>query len=170
VIALGRNKAIIQRHYVGANDNGNLFVGIVLRPLGEEEVVTTKVYLTSKALGFAAQKLSACGFDINKQDLQILEDEPELLAGKEVEIEATEQTYNDKVYTKVEIITQKPVVDKTKLSDLTKSMRAAAVDGDKPKPPAPPKNAKPRGPAVSDVPPAKADQLDDEANAEDIPF
>lgn len=171
MIALGETKAKIVRHYVGVSGSGSPFVGVVVKPYGEEETITAYIYLTQKSLRFAAQQLALCGFDISTREAQDLEDTPELLAGKEIPVNIYENEYNGKVSTKCDIAIPKPTVDKAKLSELTQGMRAAIAEGDKPKPPAAPKApAKPRGPAVSHVPPAKADELDAQAGEEDIPF
>ncbi len=173
MIGLGETKGTIVRHYVGVNDNGNPFVAVVIRPRGEEETITAKVYLTTKALRFAAQQLALCGFDINTREVQDLEDHPELLAGTEVPINIYENEFNGKVSTKCDIAVPRPTVDKAKLSDLTKAMRAAVTAGPtkpQPKPKGPAAPAKPRGPAVADVPSSRAAELDAQASEEDIPF
>lgn len=126
MISLGKHKAKIVHSRIGANDNGNPFVAIRLQVPGEEDYAIAKVYLTAKALGFAARTLKACGFDIHTTPLEEIEADPELMAGHLVEIEVTEQEYNGHSFRRVEIVVPRPTVEKSQLAALTKGMREAA--------------------------------------------
>lgn len=169
MIGLGETKGTVVRHYVGATDNGSPYVAVVIRPRGEEETITARVYLTTKALRMAERQLAQCGFDIHGQEIQDLEDSPELLAGREVNVNIYESEYQGRTSVKCDIVIPRVTIDRAKLSELTEKMRQAAEPGegskDKPKP-----KPKPLGPAVSDIPPAKAAELDAQASEEDIPF
>lgn len=178
MIAFGETSAKIVRHYVGANDNGTPFVGMVFLPRGEEETITAKIYVTPKSLRFAAKQLAACGFDIVTGIIEDLEANQELLAGREAKIDITEQEFNGRKFTKAEIVVPLPTVDKVKLSSLSEAMRKAVKDDGAPKAPAGPKAtaapkpppAKLSRPAVDDIPPSKQADLDAQAAGEDIPF
>jgi len=55
-------------------------------PTEEGDETQCMIWLTEKAMGIARAQLRLCGFDIDKQNLSVLQDEPFLLAGKTVPI------------------------------------------------------------------------------------
>lgn len=121
----GKQRGEIYTHYIGSNDNGNAFVGFKIYAEHWDDPLTSKVYLTKAAMGIARAKLKACGFDIDKQPLRLLDEQPELLQGTHIEVEVTEEVYNNKPYTKCEIVTGFGKVDAAKLDELTEQLRAA---------------------------------------------
>jgi len=176
MIGLGKHKAKIVSAYMGVNDNNTPYVGIKLQPQGEEDTCLSKIYTTANALYFAAKKLAACGFDIKTQTLEDIEANPGIMAGREVEIEVTEETFNGNSFQKVEIVIPRPTVEKSRLADLSKKMREA-VSKDDAKATAPksgPKKAaapdRMNAPAVQHIPPAERARLDKEAEEQGIGF
>lgn len=148
--------AIIQSHYIGQNGNGNAFVGIRLVVEDWDDALTTKIYLTKAAMGIARAKLKAAGFDVDAQELEALEMNPEMLAGNPVQVEVSEEVYNERPYTKVEIVTDFGKVDKSKLGEITQALRKAKDSDDgKPKA-APSKSSKRAAPSRASDPEAAA--------------
>lgn len=48
------------------------------------DMVNANIWLTERAMGIARQQLKRCGFDVDSQDLELLQTDPTLLAGNKV--------------------------------------------------------------------------------------
>lgn len=137
----------------------NIFVNFKLE-LATGEKVYSKVYITEKSYGIARARLKKAGFDVDTQELSDIEADPSLLAGNEVLVDVTEEEYNGKPVTRCEIVTDRPKVDKGILSRATEGLRSIKRHEDDAD----------ASPAVAHVSKAKRKQLNEEAEAEGIPF
>lgn len=122
----GEYKAKILKHYLGEQPNGNSYLRVVFDVDGTPMPCT--IWLTEKALGFARAQIRALGFDIDVQDLNILDQDHTALAGQEVTVEVEENVYNGKTSMRCNILVEKRL-SKEKASKLTQQLRAAKGNG-----------------------------------------
>lgn len=124
----GPQKGVVIRNRLGISSTGTLFVGLQFQ-VGENEVIPASIYITDKSMRMAGRQLAALGWDLATGDLQELEDQPLLLAGRETEIDIQEEEYNGKKSLKVVRIgpeSEKP--DKEKVAKMTAKLKAIAKD------------------------------------------
>jgi len=149
----GKQRGEIISHYIGENDKGNAFVAFKIICEHWDGPLTSKVYITAAAMGIARAKLKAVGFDIDQRQLEELDENPDLLAGTPVQVEVSEEVYNNKPYTKCEIVTDFGKPDKPKMAALTEQLRKAKGAEGGPAKAAPSKasrRAKPSSPATAE--------------------
>lgn len=160
----GRQLGRILGNWVDMNDRTkNLFVNFKFK-LSSGDAVWSKVYITEKSYGIAREALKKCGFDIDRQELGEIEENSELLAGKEVLLDVYEDEYNGKPQTRVDIVIERQKVDRSALAKATAGLRAAKHANRK----AAPEEGVP--PGVAHIPKAERERLDKEAEGEGIPF
>lgn len=100
--------------------NGNEVVKITLQSIDSPETLDALIWLTEKAMRMARIALRACGFDVDKEDLNYLALQPTRLAGRKVTIKTRE--YKGRV--QAEIVLDAPPTDE-RMAELQKALRAA---------------------------------------------
>jgi hypothetical protein len=92
---------------------------------GDETQVT--IWLTEKAMGIARVSLRLCGFDIDKNDLSVLDEEKYMLAGKHVQVMTDE--WNGHLRSQV-VTNSAP--GKKRCKELTQMLRSAKRENGEP--------------------------------------
>lgn len=119
---LGRQKAEIISTKLRCTQRGTDFVSISVM-VGDEQGEIS-VWLTHKSMGMARAQLAICGFDIEKQGLEVLEEQPELLRGKVIPVDVEDETYNGKTTRKI-LVAMKDKADPAHIAKLSEEMRKA---------------------------------------------
>lgn len=88
--------------------------------------VQSLVWLSEKAAGMARQQLRTCGFDVDKQSIVELDDNPTLLSGRSIMLEVKE--YNGKPQYQIPTTTTPP---KARMRELDSMLRDAKKDAPK---------------------------------------
>ncbi len=83
------------------------------------ESVEALVFITDKAMNMARRALKVCGFDIDKEELAMLDIKPTLLAGNPVSLVC--ELYNGKPQVKIDLDSR---ADVSALADVTRRLRA----------------------------------------------
>ena len=103
-----------------------------LRVIGDKDAVSVQVeteygaqtqvliFLTDKSMGIARTQLKACGFDVDKYDIDALDDDQTMLAGNKIPLIIEE--YNGKIRAGINLNRS---VDKDKRPSITKKLRDA---------------------------------------------
>lgn len=115
-LELGPHKGVIVAHrskMIGDK------LAIVVRCDVNGETADATIYMTEKALGMSRRALKVCGFDIDKNDLSMLDIKPTLLAGNPVPLMVDE--WNGKTQIKIDIDGR---AEKAALEAMTKQLRA----------------------------------------------
>lgn len=98
---------------------------------GKKESHIVKVWLTTdKAKQMARKSLKMCGFDIDNNDIELLQDDRKFLAGNSVPIEISENPPYGK-QANIALGDDKPV-EKPRLTSLTHSLRSLKSDKEPP--------------------------------------
>ena len=129
MIQAGRWTATVVKHWIDQTGNGSAFVAVKLALEGDD-AITGKIWLTEKSMGMARGQLKSLGFDVDKQSLEDLDTNQELLKGKTVEIEIEENEYQGKTTMQVRSI--RVPKDKGLLAKLTEGLRSAKKKTDEP--------------------------------------
>ena len=83
-----------------------------------DDTIDALIWLTEKGFGMARASLKVCGFDVDKESLSLLEDNPTYLAGKTVPIVVEE--YNGRMRASI-VLNAKPT--KTQIEKIEKGLR-----------------------------------------------
>lgn len=105
----------------------NEAVEIIIEIPDEGEEGTALIFLTEKSMPIARQQLRICGFDPDAMDLQLLMENPRLLAGKPIPVEIEE--YKNRAQWR---IPTSSAPNKKRVSVLAQQLRAAKKDGEDP--------------------------------------
>jgi len=70
----------IKRNSIGQTGSGTEYIQLICETNSEQ--VPVKIFLTARATGRARAALRACDFDVTKEPLSILRDNPTFLAGR----------------------------------------------------------------------------------------
>lgn len=112
----GDQKGTVVKHWLGVSGTGTMFVGIMFQ-VGDNESIPGYVYITDKNMINAGRAMASIGWDLDKGDLQELDDKPMLLAGRSTDIDIQEEEYKGKRSLKVVQIgprNSKPSADQIK--------------------------------------------------------
>lgn len=133
-----------------------------------EQMIFVPITITDGRAGWARRELSVLGFDCDTRSIVELDEDPQtgveskVLAGVQFEVDASEDTYNNKTTTKYQIVTQTRVSSE-KINHLDAILRGAKKSGTAapaPRPtmqaPVAPRVPKPLTPAAPAPPPQQS--------------
>lgn len=121
-LSIGVYDAEIVSTGLGSTNKDSAYVSVLCRI--EDDQISAKIWLTEKSMGMAKKALKLCGFDIEKQELSALRDDPFVLAGKSIKVEITE----DPKYGMQANVLLSDLSD-AKIKKLTQSLRKSKADG-----------------------------------------
>ncbi len=98
----GRHEATIKENRIQAAQTGTVSVGLLCDVDGE--AIAVSIWLSEKSLNMAYKQLQKCGFDVEKEPLEILDSDPAHLAGRKVLIDVDEEEYQGKLRTRAQIV------------------------------------------------------------------
>lgn len=122
----GTYTATVIRHEFRESQRGTPSLWVLFRAATEagEEEIGTNIWLTKGAMTMARKSLKAMGFDVDKESVQILDENPVHLCGKQVRIECEEEEYKGQVSIKVKWINPLSA-GKPRWGQLDKALRSA---------------------------------------------
>lgn len=130
---VGIYEAIIVEHCAAWSSKGTPSITVkfcIENVAGEQEAIWGDIWLSEAALGMARQRLKACGFDVDKEDVGILDSNRNHLSGRKVQIEVVEEEFNGQTRLKVgRIGDTRPKDAAQQLSAFTKSLREVKKAG-----------------------------------------
>lgn len=102
MITAGKQTGTVLQHKIDSAPNtGSWCVNILFELDGGADQIGANVWLTDKAMGIARKSLKAIGFDVDKQNVLALDENPTLLAGNKCELDIRPETYNGETSLKV---------------------------------------------------------------------
>lgn len=129
MIEFGKQKGKVNGMFLDVNDKGTVFVNVkFILPSGDP--VYKKIYITEKSKTFARAQLKKCGMDLDVCDLEDLEAVPNCFDGNEVDLDIYEEEYMGKPQTRVDILTDRPKMEKSVLSGANALLKSAKKPDD----------------------------------------
>lgn len=83
------------------------------------------VWISDKAIGMAKSALKTLDFDIGTRSIYVLQEQPQLLSGKEFEVEVSEEEYNGKIQRRFNFYLGSELVEEDEAKKIDALLRAA---------------------------------------------
>ncbi len=127
----GRHMVEVVRHSVRCTPNGTEYVSVQCKTVDDPDEsfpVKCSLWLTDKAIKMAVRQLAIMGFDARELDLDVLQDEPELLAGNRFAVEVEYEEWKGKEQMRVNVVMGS--LTKERVNSLSQKLRNAATGAD----------------------------------------
>ena len=117
----GRQVAKVVRHEFSATTKGSSYLNVTLDIGGE--YIGGPIWFTEKAMGMSRATLKLMGFDVDREELILLDTNPTHLAGRTILVDVEEEEYNGRTALKARYVLDS--VDKSKISKIQSQLRGA---------------------------------------------